>query len=119
MAENIAAATSILPVVVAADLAATDTTVWAVPVGSSAKFNTGSLCNHTAGTVTVTLAVVPAGDVSAAKHRVIHARSLAAGETYALRDILGGAMMRAGDHFSGFASAANSVSINLTGTIQS
>ena len=73
-----------------------------------------TLCNTTAGAVTVTLDLVDSGGAAGATERVLSARSIAAGETYTCPEVAGH-YLDPGDTIQGLASAAASITIRASG----
>lgn len=72
----------------------------------------------TATAVTVYLSVIKTGGaVGDNTHRVISSYSLAANDSLALRDYLGGAMLGPGDILAGYAQYAGAVDAIITGTV--
>ncbi len=69
-----------------------------------------TLCNETAGAVTVTVSI----GADAASTRMIAARSLAAGETYLCPEMVG-QILAAGDIIQALCSANTSVTIRASG----
>lgn len=73
-----------------------------------------TLCNTTAGAITVTIDIVDSGGSAGVSERVISARSIAAGETYRCPEVVGH-ILNAGDTIQGLASAATSITIRASG----
>jgi len=93
------------------------TTVYAVPASTTVKIASGTVCNTSASTVNVTVALLKSGDTADGTHSVISVYPLAAGDTLPLRDYLGGAMLATGEAISVTASTANVVDVVLTGAV--
>lgn len=73
------------------------------------------LVNHTAGPIVVNIYVLQSGESTADRFKAVDGRSLAAGETYLLPEIVGQAI-EAGGNIAGDADTVSSVSISATGT---
>lgn len=118
MTQNLMAATSLLPKLLASiQLSATTaTTVYTVPAGGAAVVKQGTLCNTGGSAVTVSVAVVPSGGTADGTHRLISGYSLAAGDTLPLRDYLGDLCLGPGDFIAVTASTANVVDVILSGS---
>jgi hypothetical protein len=95
------------------------TTVYTVPASTTAKVSQGTLCNTSASAVLVTLSLLKSGDTADGTHTVISAYSLAAGDTLALKDYIGGAMLATGEAISVTASTANVIDVVITGAVSS
>lgn len=93
------------------------TSVYTVPVSSTAKIATGVVCNISAAAVTVTVALLKSGDTADGTHRVISAYSLAAGDSLSLTDYIGGAMLAEGESINVTAGTANALDVILTGAV--
>lgn len=93
------------------------TKVYVVPPRTLAEIQQGTICNTSAGAVTVNLAFLRVGDTDGGTHTVISAYSLAAGDTLALRDYLVGARLEAGEAISVTAGSANVIDVVLTGSV--
>lgn len=95
------------------------TSVYTVPTGKTAKIAQGTVCNPSGSTVTVTVSLLKSGDTADGTHTVISAYPLAAGDTLALKDYLGGAMLAEGEAISVTAGTANAVNVVITGAVSS
>lgn len=73
-----------------------------------------TLCNTTAGAVTVTVDLVDSGGTAGASERVISARSIGAGETYTCPEVVGH-ILNSGDTIQALCSANTSVTIRASG----
>ena len=96
-----------------AELAATDTAVYTVPVNTTVKIGRAVFCNTTAGALTITAGITTGVALSAAT-TLISARSIAPGETYVSPE-LAGAVLPAGSEIRAYASAATSVTFTASG----
>lgn len=116
---DILSATTISPqVLLSQQLSITEAALYTVPAATSVKIAQATLCNITASAVTVYLAIVKAGGTMGdGTHRVISGYSLAANDTLALKDYIGGAMLGPGDIIAGYASTATAVDIVLSATV--
>jgi len=73
-----------------------------------------TVCNTTAGAVTVTIDLVDAGGSAGASERIISARSIGAGETYTCPEAVGH-VLNVGDSIQGLASAGTSLTFRVSG----
>lgn len=73
-----------------------------------------TVCNTTAGAVTVTIDLVDSGGSAGVTERVISARSIAAGETYTCPEVVGH-ILNSGDSIQGLAGAGTSITIRASG----
>ena len=73
-----------------------------------------TVCNTTAGAVTLTLDLVDSGGSAGASERVISALSIAAGQTYTCPEMVG-QVLNSGDTLQGLASANTSLTIRVSG----
>lgn len=119
--QNVIAAAAISPqVLVSQQLGTADAAIYTVPAATSAKIAQASLCNITASPVTVYLSLVQTGGtVGDGTHRVISGYTLAANDTLALKDYIGGAMLGPGDRIAAYAGTASAVDLVVTGTVHS
>jgi hypothetical protein len=117
--QNVIVAASISPqVLVSQQLGTSDAAIYTVPASTSVKVAQASLCNTTASAVTVYLSLVQTGGtVGDGTHRVISGYTLAANDTLALKDYIGGAMLGPGDKIAGYAGTATAVDLVVTGTV--
>lgn len=114
---NLTGITSVLPGVLASvQLAAGDNALYTVPASKAAKLTPLILTNVSAAAVTVSASVVPSGGTVDGTHKVLHAYSLAVGETIQV-DELAGMWLGDGDKVSVNAAAATSVDAVLTGLV--
>lgn len=116
--DNLLTASTLKPKVLAS-MQLADTSghsVYSPPNGSSAIVKHGTLCNIGGATVNATVAVVPAGGIFDGTHRVMSAVPIAAGDSFPLKDYLGGACLGPGDAVYVQASVANVLDVILTGT---
>lgn len=93
------------------------TSVYTVPALTTVKIAQGSICNTSGSAVTVTLALLKSGDAADGTHSVISAYSLAAGDTLALKDYIGGAFLATGEAISITAGTANAIDVVITGAV--
>jgi hypothetical protein len=117
--QNILGAASISPqIIVSQQLGTSDAAVYTVPASTSVKVAQATLCNTTASAVTVYLSLVQTGGtLGDGTHRVISGYSLAANDTLALKDYIGGAMLGPGDKIAAYAGTATAADIVVTGTV--
>lgn len=90
------------------------TQVWTTPSAVVAVSH-GTICNTSTLSVTVSLSVLPPGATVDGTHVAISNYSLAAGDTLSLKDYLAGATLGYGDSIWVTASAANAVTVVLSG----
>jgi len=116
---NVIVAASISPqVIVSQQLGTSDAAVYTVAASTSVKVSQATLCNTTGTAVTVYLSLVQTGGtVGDGTHRVISGYSLAANDTLALADYIGGAMLGPGDKIAAYAGTATAVDLVVTGTV--
>lgn len=95
------------------------TSVYTVPSGKTVKVSQGSICNTSGAPVTVSLALLKSGDTADGTHQVISAYLLAAGETLALKDYIGGAMLAEAEAISVTAGTASVIDVVITGAVSS
>lgn len=115
---NLIRATSNLPqVLVSAQLANAEASIYQGPANSSVTIATATLCNTSGTAKTVYLSVVKAAGTAGAANRVAII-DLAANES-CIVDELVGLFLSPGDFISGYASAATSVAIVLSGAVSS
>lgn len=93
------------------------TTIYTVPSSKTVKIAQGTVCNTSGSTVNVTVSVLKSGDTADGTHAVISAYPLAAGDTLALKDYLGGAMLAEAEAISVTVSTANVVDVVITGAV--
>jgi hypothetical protein len=84
---------------------------------SHATITHGTICNTSALTVTVSLAVLPPGATADGTHTAISNYSLSGGDTLSLKDYLGGATLGYGDSIWVTASTANAITVVISGLI--
>jgi len=94
------------------------TTIYTVPASSAVKVASAVLCNVTGAAVTVTVAVVPSGQIVDATRTVVSAYSLAAGDSTPLTELVG-ALLDAGAVISITASAGAAINYLITGAVSS
>lgn len=115
---NLIRATSNLPqVLVATQLANAEASIYAGPSNSSVTIATATLCNTSGTAKTVYLSVVKATGTAGASNRVAII-DLAANES-CIVDELVGLFLSPADFISGYASAATSVAIVISGAVSS
>lgn len=73
-----------------------------------------TLCNTTAGAITVTIYKITAAGSASATNTVLSAKSVGAGETYTCPELVGH-WLNQGDFIQALASSAASVSIAISG----
>jgi hypothetical protein len=95
------------------------TAVYTVPASTTAKVAQGTVCNTSGSAVTVSVSLLKSGDTADGTHAVISGYSLAAGDTLALKDYLGGAMLATGEAISVTAGTANVIDVVITGAVSS
>lgn len=90
------------------------------PVGTAytatnkqARIDALTLCNTTAGAITVTIYIVPSGGTAAATNTILSSYSVAAGETYVVYGAIG-QWIEDGGTLQALASAATSVTLLLS-----
>ena len=99
--------------VAAAQLNASDTSVYQAPANTTAKIGRAVFCNTTAGALTITAGVTAGGALTSA-NTLISARSIAAGESYVSPE-LAGIVIPAGSQLHAYASSATSVTFAASG----
>lgn len=82
-----------------------------------AQVHAATFVNTTAGAITVTIYLVPNGGSAGAANTLLSARSLAAGESYKVIELIG-QWLSAGDTIQALASAATSISVMIGGIEQ-
>jgi hypothetical protein len=113
-----AAASLIQQLIVAAQLTTTaETTLYTVPASSAVKLAQGTLCNTSAGSVNLSLSLVPSGGVAGNTNRVIAALPIAPGDTFPLGELVGGHMLGPGDFISALADTANALTVVLSAAV--
>lgn len=118
MSANLVKMTTNFPgILVSQYLAASETTVYLCPSNSSVAVGTATLCNTSGSSRTVYLSAVRAGGVAGAQNRVAIV-TLAAGESCVVDELVG-LLIGPNDVISGYASAATSVSIVISGAVAS
>lgn len=95
-----------------AQIANTATTYYTA-TNVQARIDACTLCNTTAGAITVTIYIVPSGGSAAASNTVLSSYSLAAGQTYVVSGAIG-QWIEDGGTFKALASAATSVTLLLS-----
>jgi hypothetical protein len=105
-------------VLVSQQLTTSESAVYTVATGQSAKVTQGTLCNTTASAVTVYLSLIKAGGTMGdSTHRVISGYSLAGNDTLSLGDYIAGAMLGPGDAVAAYAGTASAVDLIISGTV--
>jgi len=117
--QNILIAASISPqAIISQQLGTSEVAVYTVPAATSVKVSQGTICNITGSAVTVYLSIVKTGGtVGDGTHRIVSGYSLAANDTLALADYIGGAMLGPGDIIAAYAGTATAVDLVITGTV--
>lgn len=87
------------------------------PANSKVVVRHGVFTNTTAGAVTCTVEIVPSGGSAGDPSKILDAFSIAAHTAYVSPEIAG-VVLNAGDTIQAFASAATSISANISGIIQ-
>lgn len=95
----------------------TETTLYTVPANKAVKLAQGSMCNTSAGVVTVGIAIIPAGGTADGTHKVISGFKMDPNDTLSLGEYLGGHMLGPGDFISAIASIANVVDVVISGAV--
>lgn len=91
-----------------------ETTQYTAPTNvKGVRVDDFTLCNRTAGTVTITVRVVPVGGTPGVEHELLSAKSLAAGEVYEVAPMLLGP----GDFIRTDPGAATSIVCRMSGRI--
>lgn len=115
---NLIRATQNYPQVLSAEqLANVETEIYQCPANKSVTISTASLCNTSGSTQTVYLSVVMAGDSAGAANRVAII-DLEAGESCMVEEIMG-LLLGPADKISGYATAATSVALVISGAVSS
>lgn len=94
-------------------LGAAAAAIYTVPSNTKAILQRLTLCNVTAGAITVDLHIVKSGDSAAADNKLVDEKSLAAGESVDITSVLH--TLEAGDSLQGLASSATSITYILSG----
>lgn len=117
--QNVIAATSISPqVLVSQQLGTSEAAVYTCAAATSVKIAQATLCNITASPVIVYLSIVKTGGTMGdGTHRIISGYSLAANDSLALKDYIGGAMLGPSDVVAAYAGSASAVDLVITGTV--
>lgn len=89
--------------------------IYTVPSSRCAKLSTLNLCNNHSSAITFDLYIVPSGATAGAQHKVVNARSMAAGETLSLSSMIQGLMMGDGDSIKVKPSVTSVLAVSLTG----
>jgi hypothetical protein len=95
------------------------TAVYTVPSGKTVKIAQGSICNTSGSAASVSLSLLKSGDTSDGTHKVISGYSLGPGDTLALKDYIGGAMLAEAEAVSITVGTANVVDVVITGAVSS
>lgn len=90
------------------------TAVYTVPTFTTCKIATGSLCNTSGSPVAVSVQLLQSGQTADGTHAVV-SFTLNAGDSWALRDWLGGAMLGTGESIVVTAGTANAICVVITG----
>lgn len=96
------------------ELTTANAVTYAVPASRCAKIQTLSACNRHTSAVTVDIYVVPNGASILARHLIVSAISLAAGETVSFEAVFEGLMLGENDAIQAKASVASVVSIFIS-----
>ena len=72
--------------------------------------------NESTSSATISLHIVPSGGSAAGSNKVVDERTIAAGETYTMPEVLGH-VLKSGDYISTIASAASSIVIRASGRV--
>lgn len=89
--------------------------VYTVPGNTTTKVAQGTVCNTSAAVVNVSVALLKSGDSVDGTHQIVSLYPLAAGDTLALKDYLGGAMLGEGQSIAVTAGTANGIDVVITG----
>lgn len=117
MTTNLALATTLTPRILASVQLGTtsDATVYTVSAATTCVVKSGSLTNTGGSAITVSLSVIPAGGAVDGTHKVLSGLSIAAGDTFPLKDYIGEMCLGPGDSVHVIASTANAINVLLTG----
>ncbi len=119
MSANLKALTSVTAgTLVSQQLATSEAALYTVAAATTVKLAQGSLCNTTAGAVTVYLSIVKSGGTMGdGTHRVVSGYSIAANDTLPLEDYIAGHFLGPGDIIAGYAGTATAVDIVISGVV--
>lgn len=116
--QNLIRATSNLPqVLVAQQLAATETNLYQCPANKAVAVATAALCNTSGSARTVSLSIVKSGGTAGTANRVA-VIDLQPNESCVVDELVG-MLLGPGDFVSAVASAANAVSLVVSGAVSS
>lgn len=90
-----------------------ETSLYPAPANTRTIIDKLSATNTTAGALTITIKLVPAGQVAGVAYEVSHAASIAAGQSYTFPEVIGH-VLASGDFISVIASAAG-INIRASG----
>lgn len=93
------------------------TAVYTVPTVKTVRVATGTVCNTSGSSVTVTVSVLKSGDTADGTHAIIYQYPLAAGDTLTLTPYLGGAMLGEGESIWITAGTGGVLDVVLTGAV--
>jgi hypothetical protein len=111
------AATSAVPqVLVAQQLANSETTQYTTAASTTVKIASATLANTSGAAVTVSVSVVKSGGTASVSNRVLSAWPLAAGDSVVLKE-LAEHVLGTGDFISAIATTAAAVSLVLSGIV--
>ena len=89
--------------------------LYTAPSGRAGVVNRAVVCNPTAGAVALTLHAVPASGTAGPTNILFSAKSIAAGATEVLSELIG-AVFESGQSLQGLASAAASLTLTVWGS---
>ena len=88
--------------------------VYTCGANKTARVDHALALNTSAGAVTLTIHRVPSGGTASNANMLVKARSLAAGESYVVRELIGAALA-AGDMVQAFSGTGTAVSFQMSG----
>ena len=89
-------------------------TYYTAPTGTRAIIKKATFCNDDVGVVTVTINLVPSGEVAEYANQIVKAKSLAAGETWSCPNIENH-ILEAGGFISMLASVTAKIGCRISG----
>jgi hypothetical protein len=114
---NLMAATTAAPqVLVAQQLANSETTQYTCPANTSVKLASVSLCNTSVNAVSVSLSVVKSGGTAGASNRVVSGYAIAAGDSSVIAELVG-VFLGPGDFVSAIAATGSAVALAISGVV--
>jgi hypothetical protein len=103
-----------IPIIAPTQLPAAVTNLVTVPANTTYRVGRAGFSNPTAGALTITMYVVPAGGTPTTANQVIDTVTVPANSTY-ISPELAGLVIPAGASLQGFASAANAIVVYASG----